>query len=118
MRLPVYPRGSDPRTSRPILRKSFPYAQEQVRNLLADWVDPLDPRKGIVAREFLPSGKVFTISPNELKTRFVANCRLLQPDCPTHYENDQIAALRIRSKATVLRSWDWTAEPATVPVSA
>lgn len=114
MRVPVYPRGSDPRIARRILSKSLDYAARQVADRLADWVDPNDPSKGIVALEFLPSGKVFAASDlTELKTRFVANCRFLQPDRPTHYENDLIAALRIHPKAVALPSWDWSHEAVT-----
>jgi len=116
MRVPVYPRGADPRTSRPILRKSAHYAEDQVNQCLADWVDPLDHSRGIVAREFLPSGKVFAADPrdlSDLKTRFIANCRYCQPDRPTHYENDLIAAVRIYPKSEAMPGWDWQMEPAT-----
>lgn len=115
MRVPVYPRGSDPRIARRILSKSLFYAQEEVRNYRADWVDPADPRKGIVPREFLPSGKVYAADPDELaelKTRFVANCSF-QPDRPTHYQNEKIAAVRIHPKSVVMGKWDWQMEPAT-----
>lgn len=57
MRVNVYSRGSNPRIDRRILRKSASYALEQVEKLLADWVDPDDWSKGIVAREYLPSEK-------------------------------------------------------------
>lgn len=113
----MYPRGSNPRVDHRICKKSLAYAEEQVESLLADWVDPLDHRKGIVAREFLPSGRVIAAQPSdfrELKTRFVPNCRFSQPDRPTHYENENIAAVRILPKSVVLESWDWL----TVPVTA
>ena len=116
MRVPVYPRGSDPRSARRILSKSLSYAQEEVRNCRADWVDPADPRKGIVPREFLASGKVFAAAPSDLadlKRRFVANVRYRQPDRPTNYTNNDIAAVRIHAKSVVQRTWDWQMEPAT-----
>ena len=59
MRIPVFARRSNPAISRPILRKSLAYAEEQVRFGSADWVDSLDHAKGIIAREMLPSGKMF-----------------------------------------------------------
>lgn len=112
MRVPVYARGADPRTSSPILRQSLGYAIKQVEEFVADWVDPSNLRKGIIPREFLPSGKALPVTVNELKTRFVANTRVLQPDRPTHYQNEDIVALRIHPKAVVLPSWDWSKEPA------
>lgn len=54
MRIPVFARRSNPAVDRPILRKSLSYGETQVADLLADWVDVNDKRKGIVAREYLP----------------------------------------------------------------
>ena len=38
----------------PIIRKSVSYAEAQVSDRLADWVDVNDKRRGIIAREYLP----------------------------------------------------------------
>jgi len=56
----------NPAIDRWIVKKSIFYALEQVKNFLADWVDPDDHRKGIVAREFLPSSKA--LEPAETST--------------------------------------------------
>jgi hypothetical protein len=56
MRIPVYRRGADPRLEVPLMRKSRFYAEQQVREGLADWVDYGDPRKGIICREMLRFG--------------------------------------------------------------
>jgi hypothetical protein len=113
MRLPVYPRGANPRLARPILHKKLTYCEKQVEDCLADWVDPADPGQGIVAREFLPSGKALPVTVNELTTAFVRQTRFCQPDRPTNYANELIAAVRIPPKAVSLPTWDWSAEPAT-----
>lgn len=59
MRIPVFARRSNPAIDKPILRKNLSYGEEQVRFGVAEWVDPLDPSKGIVALEMLLSGRSF-----------------------------------------------------------
>ena len=54
MRIPVFARRSNPAIDRPIIRKSVSYAEAQVSDRLADWVDVNDKRRGIIAREYLP----------------------------------------------------------------
>lgn len=39
------------------MRKSLSYGQQQVSDLLADWVNPADYSRGIVARDMLPRGE-------------------------------------------------------------
>ena len=53
MRIPVFARRSNPAVDRPIIRKSLSYAETQIADRLADWVDVNDKRQGIVAREYL-----------------------------------------------------------------
>lgn len=53
----MFARRSNPAIDKPILRKNLSYCEEQVRYFMADWVDPFDPKKGIVALEMLASGK-------------------------------------------------------------
>lgn len=57
MRIPVFARGANPRVDRFILKKNFNYCSEQVDTGRADWVDPHDARKGIIAREMLYFGE-------------------------------------------------------------
>lgn len=66
MRIPVFARRSNPAIDRPILRKSLIYCAGQVASGLADWVDCLNPRKGIVAQEYLPSGKALPADTQQL----------------------------------------------------
>ena len=54
MRIPVFARRSNPAIDPPIIRKSVSYAEAQVSDRLADWVDVNDKRRGIIAREYLP----------------------------------------------------------------
>lgn len=56
MRFPVFARRSNPSIDPPILRKSESYITDQVKSGRADWVDPLDPTKGIICRELLYFG--------------------------------------------------------------
>lgn len=56
MRIPVFARGSNPAIDRRILVKSRFYAETEVAEGRADWVDYNDPRKGIVCRELLHFG--------------------------------------------------------------
>jgi hypothetical protein len=57
MRIPVFARGSNPAIDRRIQKKSLSYATGEVEAGRADWVDPADPAKGIICREFLYSGQ-------------------------------------------------------------
>ena len=52
----MFARGTNPSIDRPFLRKSKTYVFNQVRLGRADWVDPEDPRKGIICRELLHFG--------------------------------------------------------------
>lgn len=60
MRIPVFARRANPCVDRPILRKSESYANEQIQWGRATWVDPEDPRKGIICREVLYFGERLT----------------------------------------------------------
>lgn len=57
MRIPVFARRSNPAIDKPILRKNLSYAEEQVDSGLAEWVDPLDRSRGVIAREMLYFGE-------------------------------------------------------------
>ena len=112
MRFPVYSRRSNPSIDKPIIRKHMKYLEAQVSDFLADWVDPSDKRKGIIAREFLRSGralppnpvdveKLLTMPPVELPglhLEFAKNCEGV-------------------SMASVRANWNWT-PPETLGASA
>lgn len=53
----MFARRSNPSVDKPILRKKMAYLRGQVRSGVADWIDPFDPRKGIIAREMLHFGE-------------------------------------------------------------
>ena len=114
MRVPVYPRGSNPRVDRPILRKSIHYAEEQVVNFLASWIDPLDPAKGIVALDFLPSGKAIDAAPEQidrltssLSPAEVGGCKFCPPNTP---KNPTIPRIHLESLQLAAINWDWSKE--------
>jgi hypothetical protein len=56
MRFPVFARRANPSVEKPILHKSKTYVFEQVASGRADWVDPSQPKRGIIARETLYFG--------------------------------------------------------------
>ncbi len=110
----MYPRGANPRTARRILRKTYYYAAKEVAEYRADWVNPDDPREGIVPREYLPSEKIYAALPDE-------NERLSElgppPEAglkfiPPPMEKNPLIA-RVQSEPVMLaaRCWDWTREP-------
>jgi hypothetical protein len=87
MRIPVFARRANPSVDRPILRKSESYAKDQIERGRAVWVDPDDPRQGIICREILFFGERRTpLSPKTKKRRRgvlpaieVGNTRFEQP---------------------------------------
>jgi len=80
MRIPVFARRANPSADRPIVKKSESYADAQVAAGLADYVDPKDKRKGIIAREYLASSRVAAAEPGDLPNCFRADGEL--PDDP------------------------------------
>lgn len=52
----MFARGVNPSVEKPILHKKKSYVVSQVESGRADWVDPLDYSKGIIARETLYFG--------------------------------------------------------------
>jgi hypothetical protein len=57
MRIPVFARRANPSIDSPILRKSESYIKQQLAAARVDWVDPTDPRKGVICREMLYFGE-------------------------------------------------------------
>lgn len=57
MRIPVFARRANPSVDRPILRKSESYARDQVLSGRAHWIDPDEPRQGIICHEILYFGE-------------------------------------------------------------
>lgn len=60
MKLRVFGRRANPAVDSHIMRKSLSYCEAQVAQHLADWIDPLDQKKGIIARERLYFGERLT----------------------------------------------------------
>lgn len=114
----MYPRGSDPRTARRILSKSLSYAQEEVRNYRADWVDPADPSRGIVPREFLASGKLLAATLDQIEHLAVEGMNGPPPDVglkfipPPMEKNPTLPRINVESLVVAAPSWDWQMEPA------
>jgi hypothetical protein len=104
MRFPVFARRANPSVDAPILRKSKTYIEQQVAEGRADYVDPADPRKGIVCRELLhfghrplaPEPQTSTYSPVELP-----GLRYMPPASDLHAHSARNARL----------DWNWMREP-------
>lgn len=109
MRVPVYPRGADPRTSRRILKKSFSFAAKQVEDCLADWVDPADPSQGIVPREFLQSGRVYsaTPEPGDLSPPPDVGLKFIPPPME---KNPTLPRVNVETLLSAAQGWDWNYE--------
>jgi hypothetical protein len=81
------------------------YLEEQVRSGVADWVDPRDPRQGIVAREMLHFGeKALPVETVALHDSFRADGELrgVKFVPPKNESKPSMAAIR--------ESWDWRTE--------
>lgn len=114
MRVPVYPRGANPHTARRMIKKSLSYAQQQVVDRRADWVDVDDPKKGIVPREFLASSKVYAATPEQIEQLTGSP----PPDVglkfipPPMEKNQTLPRISISTLLESAPGWDWSAEPA------
>ena len=84
LRIPVFSRLANPSVDPPIIRKSVAYCARQVADLLAVWIDPANPSKGIRCREFLPREvlPVFTSEPANpaLPPVEVQGCYFVDPE--------------------------------------
>lgn len=78
MRIPVFPRGANPRVDRPNQRKSENYGREEVEAGRADWVNADDPAQGILCRAFFYHGQSLTPAQPEQLTNLRSN-RSLAP---------------------------------------
>lgn len=105
MRIPVFARRANPSVDRPIVRKNLAYAETQVGEGLADWVDPCDPSKGIVAREYLPSGKVLVPDSADFQALTLPRAELpgVKYVPPSSDPRPRMS--------TVREGWDWSIEP-------
>lgn len=116
MRIPVFARRANPSVDPPILRKSRSYAEEQIQNGLADWVDFNDPRKGIIAREYLPSGKALAAMPEQLEELSAlspppdAGLKFIRPPME---QNPTLPRINVQSVRMSAPTWDWSQETAT-----
>jgi hypothetical protein len=106
MRIPVFSRRSNPAVDPPILRKSLSYAEQQVREYRAAWVDPSNPRQGIVCCAYLdsvkalPQPEVSTAPPPDVGLRFVPP--------PQAWKNPTLPRLEIYSLAVAIPGWDYS----------
>jgi hypothetical protein len=110
MRIPLYARGANPCVDHRIAKKSLFYAETQVAEGLADWVDPCDPSRGIIAREYLPSGKKAQ-APDPVAVESLTLPRAELPGVkyvpPSSDPRPRIASVRA--------GWDWSVESNAVP---
>ena len=105
MRIPVFSRRANPSVDPPILRKSVSYAELQVAEYRAFWVDENDHGKGIICRTFLDSTKPLPVTedssgapPVELGLRFIP---------PQTWKNPTITRLNIYALATAAPGWNY-----------
>jgi len=105
MRIPVFARRANPSADRPIVKKSESYADAQVAAGLADYVDPKDKRKGIIAREYLASSRVAAAEPGDLPNCFRADGELRGVKFIPPSNDPRLAIL-----ARIRAGWDWSTE--------
>jgi len=100
----VFARRANPSLDRPLVRKNLIYAETQVAEGLADWVDPCDPSKGIIAREYLPSGKALVPDPAAVESLTLPRVELpgVKYVPPATDPRPRIS--------TVRQGWDWSIE--------
>jgi len=112
MRFPVFARRADPRVDRPIVRKNLNYLETQVAEGLADWVDPCDPAKGIIAREYLPSGKAQAPDPVAVESLNMPRAELpgVKYVPPATDPRPRISSVRA--------GWDWSVDPVNAAIPA
>jgi hypothetical protein len=112
MRFPVFARRANPRVDRPIVRKNLNYLETQVHEGLADWVDPCDPSKGIIAREYLPSGKAHTPDPGAVRSLTLPRAELpgVKFVPPATDPRPRLSSVRA--------NWDWSVEQVNAAIPA
>lgn len=69
MRIPVFPRGSNPSVHGPILRKSLAYCEDQVRLGNVEWIDRSDPKKGVMCLGLVDFGERMELVMPKFKPR-------------------------------------------------
>lgn len=103
----MFARGANPAVDRPILRKSKSYAELQVLEGRVDWIDPLDPARGVICRELLYFGAraipVETIDVRRLEFAELPGVRFVYP----RETNPAIAAVRVETFMAAAPNWDW-----------
>jgi hypothetical protein len=112
MRIPVFARRANPAIDPPILRKSRFYAEQQVAEGRADWIDYNDPRKGIMCRELLHFGTRET--PKEGTTGNLdfdwAELPGIKFVPPKMEQNPTLPRLEVASLTESAPRWDWSCE--------
>lgn len=111
MRIPVFARRSNPSIDRPILRKKLSYAEAEVKAWRAAWVDPADPRKGIICREMLVSEKRLIPVETVTVASFSGELPGLRYIPAPMITNPTIARLVSELLPIAAPKWDWSQEP-------
>jgi hypothetical protein len=113
MRIPVFARGANPRVDRPILRKSKRYTDDQVAAGRADYIDPLEPAKGIICRELIYFGPRTVIEPPATTTSVsMAELPGLKFVPPQTEKNPTLQRIHVDNILIAAISWDWSLEAA------
>lgn len=118
MRIPVYARGANPRVDRPIQHKNLSYGKEAVEMYgSAVWVDPADPSKGIICRDFLYFGEKTVAPPTpeqlrKLRSKLKSALPPLEPNgCkfipPPMEKNPTLPRLNLAAIELAADHWDW-----------
>jgi len=114
MRIPVFARGANPRFDRPFIRKSASYAAGEIVAGRADYVDPLDPSKGIICRELLYFGAPKMEPASEATSgsggwigNEIAGVRFVPPNTP---RNPTLPRIQIDTLLAAAARWDWQNE--------
>jgi hypothetical protein len=114
MRIPVFARRTNPSVDQPILRKKIGYAKAEVAAFRAAWVDPLDPRKGIICREMITSERKLQPEPDSDSGQYIgAEIPGLRFEPPKNAEhNPLLTRVLIENLFTAEKQWDWSHEAA------
>lgn len=110
----MFARRSNPSVEKPIQRKSKFYVTGEVEAGRADWVDPNDPKKGIICREMLYFGpKEFEPEqPVEVNLAELPGIKFIPPKME---KNPTLSRLEFASLTRSAPSWDWKHEPQQIP---
>lgn len=108
MRFPVFARRADPRLDAPILHKKLKYVTEEVKSGRADWVDPSEPRKGIVCREMLYFGPR-QVQVETVEVACLSDKAMGLKVIPAKMEkNPTLPRVQFEPLLNAAQNWDWS----------